>query len=193
MPDWSLSGGAGGHRSTALWSGTKSCAAAIWAVIAIAIPNIVARMLILAAVCWPGMAGRSQLESQKSSRYERLPERAGTRPIASSFAKEVHISDGFAIACAILGAVLGGIAGSFINCARYRLPRGISLNRPPYSYCASCGERLTAIDLVPILSWLWLGGRCRRCHARIGVDSLLVEAFCTAIGALIFWEIGGIR
>ena len=93
--------------------------------------------------------------------------------------------DGYSITWVVLGAVLGAVAGSFINCALYRLPRGISLNRPAYSFCASCGARLSALDLVPIFSWLWLGGRCRRCRAPIGVDALLVEIGCAAVGALL--------
>ena len=102
------------------------------------------------------------------------------------------IGDGYSIASVALGAVLGAVAGSFINCARYRLPRGISLNRPAYSYCASCGTRLSALDLVPILSWLWLGGRCRHCRAPIGVGTLLVEIICAAVGVVLFlWLVNG--
>lgn len=87
--------------------------------------------------------------------------------------------------------MLGAIIGSFVNCARYRLPRGISLNRPAYSYCVSCGARLTPIDLVPIFSWLWLRGRCRHCSAPIGAGTLLVEIVCATVGALLFLGIGG--
>lgn len=102
------------------------------------------------------------------------------------------IGDGYSIALVALGTLLGAVAGSFINCARYRLPRGISLNHPAYSYCASCGTRLSALDLVPILSWLWLGGRCRRCRVPIGVGTLLVEIVCAAVGALLFlWLVSG--
>src|ERR1022692_3589505 len=39
----------------------------------------------------------------------------------------------------VVGGIVGAILGSFIDCARYRLPRGISLHRPAHSYCASCG------------------------------------------------------
>jgi leader peptidase (prepilin peptidase) / N-methyltransferase len=88
----------------------------------------------------------------------------------------------------VFGAATGAAAGSFIECARYRLPRGLSMRHPPHSYCESCGARLTALDLVPILSWLWLGGRCRHCRAPIGASAILVEIACAAIGALLaFW------
>jgi leader peptidase (prepilin peptidase)/N-methyltransferase len=86
---------------------------------------------------------------------------------------------------------LGATAGSFFNCARYRLPRGISLNRPAFSYCESCGSRLTAVELIPIFSWLWLGGRCRRCRAPIGIGSLLIEGICAAAGTLAFLWFAG--
>jgi hypothetical protein len=90
----------------------------------------------------------------------------------------------------VVGGIVGAILGSFIDCARYRLPRGISLHRPAHSYCASCGLPLTPIDLVPIVSWLCLGGRCRRCKAPIGIVSLLVEFISASIGALlVLWLI----
>ena len=98
---------------------------------------------------------------------------------------EFCIIDAYSIAWVALGAVIGAVLGSFLNCARYRLPRGISLGRPAYSYCTSCGARLTAVDLVPIVSWLWLGGRCRHCRAPIGIGSLVVELCCAAIGAVL--------
>jgi leader peptidase (prepilin peptidase) / N-methyltransferase len=91
----------------------------------------------------------------------------------------------------LLGAALGATAGSFINCARYRLPRGVSLNRPAFSYCESCGAHLTAVDLVPILSWLWLRGRCRQCRAPIGIGTLVIEAVGAAAGALLFLWLAG--
>ena len=93
------------------------------------------------------------------------------------------IGDAYSIAWVVLGAAVGAVLGSFINCARYRLPRGISLNKPAFSYCASCGARLTAVDLIPIVSWLWLCGRCRHCKVSIGVGSLVIELLCAAIGA----------
>lgn len=96
------------------------------------------------------------------------------------------------IAWVLLGAALGATAGSFINCARYRLPRGISLNRPAFSCCDSCGARLTAVDLVPIFSWLWLRGRCRRCRAPIGIGSLVIEAIGATAGALLLLWLAGL-
>jgi leader peptidase (prepilin peptidase) / N-methyltransferase len=106
------------------------------------------------------------------------------------FRRSFEINGAYSITWVVFGATIGAVLGSFINCVRYRLPRGISLNRPAYSYCASCGSRLTALDLVPVVSWLCLGGRCRHCRAPIGIGSLLVELICASIGALlVYWLI----
>ncbi len=72
------------------------------------------------------------------------------------------------------GGVMGAVLGSFLNCARYRVPRGISLRRPP-SHCPACKTVLGVPDLVPVLSYLALRGRCRHCRAPIGRTSLWLE------------------
>jgi leader peptidase (prepilin peptidase)/N-methyltransferase len=70
--------------------------------------------------------------------------------------------------------VLGAAVGSFLNVCIDRLPGGGSLIDPP-SHCDACGRRLTWIDLVPILSYLALRGRCRVCRAPIPLRVLAVE------------------
>jgi len=65
--------------------------------------------------------------------------------------------------------------GSFLNVVIYRLPRGKSLTEPKNSFCPNCGATLTAIDLVPLLSFLALGRRCRRCHKPISWRYFNVE------------------
>jgi leader peptidase (prepilin peptidase)/N-methyltransferase len=87
-----------------------------------------------------------------------------------------------------LGALLGGAIGSFIGCALYRVPRGLSLSDPAHSFCPACGLRLQAIDLVPILSWLWLRGRCRRCKSPIGATLFAIELLTTFAGALLAYS-----
>ncbi|PWK06251.1 prepilin peptidase [Tumebacillus permanentifrigoris] len=54
--------------------------------------------------------------------------------------------------------------GSFLNVLALRTLEGTSVWNPRYSHCPSCATRLTGRDLVPILSWLVLRGRCRTCQ-----------------------------
>jgi leader peptidase (prepilin peptidase)/N-methyltransferase len=70
--------------------------------------------------------------------------------------------------------VLGLIVGSFLNVVIHRLPRGESLSRPG-SRCPGCEKPIAPWDNVPVLAWLWLRGRCRRCGARIALRYPLVE------------------
>ncbi|HET8647799.1 MAG TPA: prepilin peptidase [Vicinamibacteria bacterium] len=69
---------------------------------------------------------------------------------------------------------LGLVVGSFANVCIYRLPLGRSLARPG-SACPSCAASIRWFDNIPVLSWLLLGARCRRCGARISARYPLVE------------------
>ncbi len=80
-------------------------------------------------------------------------------------------------------AVLGAVLGSFLNVCVYRWPMGQSVVRPR-SRCPSCGSGIAWYDNVPVLSWLVLRGRCRRCGEPISVQYPLVELACAAIWAL---------
>jgi leader peptidase (prepilin peptidase)/N-methyltransferase len=68
----------------------------------------------------------------------------------------------------------GAIVGSFANVCIHRLPRGLSVVHPG-SHCPTCGAPVAFFDNVPLVSWLLLRGRCRRCRARIAVRYPLVE------------------
>ena len=75
----------------------------------------------------------------------------------------------------VAGAGLIGLCfGSFLNVCILRLPHEQSLLRPP-STCPSCGGRIAWYDNVPVVSWLLLGGRCRRCRAPISIQYPLIE------------------
>jgi leader peptidase (prepilin peptidase)/N-methyltransferase len=74
----------------------------------------------------------------------------------------------------VFTAVLGLLIGSFLNVVIHRLPIGESVVSPP-SRCPSCGTRIGPADNVPVLSWIFLGGRCRSCRARIPVRYPIVE------------------
>jgi len=71
-------------------------------------------------------------------------------------------------------ALLGLMLGSFLNVCIDRLPAEKSIVSPP-SKCDSCGRRLSPQDLIPLVSYLWLRGRCRYCGAAIPKRVFAVE------------------
>jgi leader peptidase (prepilin peptidase) / N-methyltransferase len=84
---------------------------------------------------------------------------------------------------AIVALPFGLGVGSFMTVAVYRLPRGESVIRPR-SRCPGCGAEIGARDNVPVLSWLLLRGRCRRCGERISVEYPLLELTTAALVVL---------
>jgi leader peptidase (prepilin peptidase) / N-methyltransferase len=74
----------------------------------------------------------------------------------------------------IVALPFGLVVGSFMTVAVHRIPVGESLVGPR-SRCPSCGATIGARDNVPVLSWLLLRGRCRRCGARISVVYPVLE------------------
>jgi leader peptidase (prepilin peptidase)/N-methyltransferase len=84
-------------------------------------------------------------------------------------------------------ALLGAIVGSFLNVCVHRWPLGQSVVRPR-SHCPTCDAPIAWYDNIPLLSWLLLRGRCRRCGERISVQYPLVEL----AGALI-WLVAAAR
>ncbi|MFZ1491054.1 MAG: prepilin peptidase [Ilumatobacteraceae bacterium] len=83
----------------------------------------------------------------------------------------------------VLAFVAGLFIGSFLTVVVDRVPRGASVVAPG-STCGACGLRLGPLDLVPVLSWLALRGRCRRCRASIGVEPLIVELSTAVVFAV---------
>jgi len=79
-----------------------------------------------------------------------------------------------AIIPAIVVFVLGAVVGSFLNVCIYRLPRDRSVIAPP-SHCPQCGARLRPVDLVPLVSFLALGRKCRFCGGAISWRYFAVE------------------
>lgn len=72
--------------------------------------------------------------------------------------------------------------GSFLGTLILRLPEGrpVFLDR---SRCEACGHTLGAADLVPLVSWLFLKGRCRHCAARLGTFYSLIELAAVGVAA----------
>ncbi len=75
-----------------------------------------------------------------------------------------------------LSFIIGTVLGSFLNVVIYRLPRkGLSIVKPAYSICPSCGEKIAWYDNIPLLSYILLLGKCRKCKAKISPRYPFVE------------------
>ncbi|NPV28511.1 MAG: prepilin peptidase [Firmicutes bacterium] len=85
--------------------------------------------------------------------------------------------------------LLGLFIGSFLNVVIYRMPRGESVVAGR-SRCPACGQALAWYDLVPVLSYLALRGRCRYCRTPISPRYLLVELLTGAVFAALFYRFG---
>ncbi len=90
-----------------------------------------------------------------------------------------------ALSCAFLGLLIG----SFLNVVVWRVPRGLSVVRPP-SACPGCDAPIRNRDNVPVLSWMLLRGRCRDCAEPISVRYPLVEAGTGALFAAMALRFG---
>lgn len=86
--------------------------------------------------------------------------------------------------------ILSGLAfGSFLNVCITRLPQGESVVTPR-SHCRHCGRTLTASENIPLFSWLFLGGHCRSCKARIGWRYPAVEIATCLLFGVCYWRYG---
>ena len=70
--------------------------------------------------------------------------------------------------------IMGTFFGSFFTLAVYRIPlkKDITHER---SFCPNCNHRLEALDLIPVWSYIFLGGKCRYCGQKIRIRYLLLE------------------
>jgi len=83
--------------------------------------------------------------------------------------------------------VLGALIGSFLNVCIYRWPAEQSVVRPR-SHCAGCGSTIAWYDNIPIVSWILLRGKCRRCGAPISVQYPAIE-----LATALVWTAAAIR
>ena len=88
----------------------------------------------------------------------------------------------------VYAAVFGLIIGSFLTVVVDRVPRGASVVTPG-SACGACGLRLGPRDLVPVISWLLLGGKCRRCRTSIGIEPLVLELATCGLFVAMAWHL----
>ena len=83
----------------------------------------------------------------------------------------------------IFGAIFGAILGSFACCQAWRIHlKSEGKQMGNRSVCLHCGHRLSRFELIPIFSWLFLGGKCKKCKTKIG----LIEIFSEIMMAIIF-------
>ena len=85
--------------------------------------------------------------------------------------------------------ILGLCLGSFLNVCIHRIPQRKSIVRPG-STCPGCGSKIQARDNIPVLSYLLLSGRCRRCGRKISPRYPLVEALTGAFALAVFLRFG---
>ncbi len=112
---------------------------------------------------------------------------------------------------AICWGVIGLLIGSFLNVVIHRIPvmlqretdNFIAMERdepPPHtghyhllaprSACPSCGHRLSAVENIPLFSWLWLRGHCRHCRAPIAWRYPAVEMLAALLSGWVIWRLG---
>ncbi len=84
---------------------------------------------------------------------------------------------------AVLGGLGGAVIGSFLATVAIRWPQGLSIGGR--SRCDHCGVPVGAARLIPLLSYLMLGGRCRACRGPIDRTHPVVEFVCAAVGAML--------
>jgi len=83
----------------------------------------------------------------------------------------------------------GATIASFIGSLSYRAPRNVSIITPP-SYCPACRSRLKPFELIPVVSYAVLRGRCRHCGNRISPRYLILEILVPAAYVVIYLRVG---
>jgi len=86
----------------------------------------------------------------------------------------------------VLAAIAGLLIGSFLNVCIYRIMSVVV----PRSFCPECGAQIAAVENIPLLSYVLLGGKCRNCAKSIGWRYPAVEAMTAALFAVIVYRYG---
>ncbi|MDN4607144.1 prepilin peptidase [Sporosarcina highlanderae] len=85
--------------------------------------------------------------------------------------------------------VYGSVFGSFFNVVGLRVPKKESVATPP-SYCTTCGRKLGLYDLIPVLSYIVLRGKCRGCGQKISAIYPAMELITGVLYAFAFFQLG---
>lgn len=85
--------------------------------------------------------------------------------------------------------IFGLVFGSFFNVCIYRIPREENIAFPP-SHCAKCGRELKAYELIPVISWIILRGRCKGCNEKISIVYPLIELITAFMFLIMYLNFG---
>lgn len=86
--------------------------------------------------------------------------------------------------------ILGTVFGSFYNVVGFRLPKGESILKPKHSYCPSCHHELGALERIPIISFLFLRGKCKHCKKKISPFYPFIELITGILFAVSYYSFG---
>jgi leader peptidase (prepilin peptidase)/N-methyltransferase len=89
----------------------------------------------------------------------------------------------------IVSIIFGALIGSFLNVCIFRLPKEESIVWPG-SYCPHCKKPIKFYDNVPLVSYLFLRGRCRNCHSPISFQYPLIEGITALASLILFLKFG---
>lgn len=99
----------------------------------------------------------------------------------------LHINMGLTIYILALAAILGAVFGSFANCIAWRMANKNSVWKGR-SHCTSCGHVLSAIDLIPVVSYVAMKGKCRYCKATVSIRYMATELFMAFVFVALVWK-----
>lgn len=89
----------------------------------------------------------------------------------------------------LIAALFGILIGSFLNVCIYRIPKGENITTTR-SHCLSCGNVIKWYDLIPVLSYILLRGRCRFCKAKLSVQYPVIELLNGVLYCIVFYVLG---
>jgi leader peptidase (prepilin peptidase)/N-methyltransferase len=89
----------------------------------------------------------------------------------------------------IVAFIIGSMIGSFLNVCIVRLPKNESIVKPP-SHCPKCGTPILFYDNIPLISYLFLRGRCRFCAERISPRYFFVELLMGILAVALLFRFG---
>lgn len=173
-----------------------------------ALPSLPTVLQSVLASALPASAMPSAMTSELSSAFP-----SGLALVLSDMSASLSwlIAAPGSLSAMLVWAVIGLMIGSFLNVVIHRLPvmmqheteNFIALENDepaphtrrynlilPRSACPSCGHALSALDNIPVFSYVWLKGRCRYCRAPVSARYPLVEIVTALLSAVVVWHLG---